>query len=66
MRHEMKSSKQQVESIPQNGSEQDYVLGLLRKFNLPVTRDNYLNLAYPDGVPDALDETTLPPEIRKA
>jgi hypothetical protein len=43
----------------------DYVLGLLKKFNLPLTRENYLGLAYPDGVPEDLDETTLPAEIRK-
>ena len=62
----MKSSEQQVESSPQNGKDKDYVLDLLRKFNLPLTRDNYLGLAYPDGVPDDLDETSLPTEIRKA
>jgi hypothetical protein len=45
-------------------SEPDYVLDLLKQFNLPVTRENYLELAYPEGVPVDLDETTLPEQIR--
>jgi hypothetical protein len=45
-------------------SEPDYVLDLLEQFNLPVTRENYLELAYPEGVPEDLDETTLPERIR--
>ena len=50
-------------------SEQDYVLDLLRQFNLPLTRENYLNLAYPEGLPedwDAAGETSLPEEVRKS
>ena len=62
----MKSSEMPVESDLQSGKEPDYVLDLLKQFNLPVTRENYLGLAYPEGVPDDLDETTLPPEIRLA
>jgi hypothetical protein len=61
----MKSSELQAASTPPSGSEQDYVLELLKKFNLPVTRENYLGLAYPDGVPPELDESSLPPEIRQ-
>ena len=61
----MKSSDLQAESTPQNGNGPDYVLGLLKKFNLPLTRDNYLGLAYPEGVPPDLEETTLPLEIRQ-
>lgn len=62
----MKSSESPVASTPPSGSEPDYVLGLLQKFNLPLTRDNYLGLAYPEGVPQDLDETSLPQEIRQA
>ncbi len=62
----MKSLEPQVESTPQNGSGPDFVLALLEKFKVPVTRENYLDLAYPDGVPVDLDETSLPPEIRQA
>lgn len=62
----MRSSEQQVESMPPNGSGPDYVLNLLKQFNLPLTRDNYLGLAYPDGAPPDLDETSLPPEIQQA
>lgn len=46
------------------GKEPDYVLDLLKQFNLPVTRENYLGLAYPEGVPEDLDETSLPEQIR--
>lgn len=60
----MKSSELQAASTLPSGSEPDYVLELLQKFRLPVTRENYLGLAYPEGLPDDLDETTLPPEIR--
>ena len=50
-------------------NEQDHVLDLLRQFNMPVTRKNYLNLAYPDGLPadwGAEGEAGLPKEIRKS
>ena len=49
-------------------SEQDHVLDLLRQFNIPVTRENYLDLAYPEGFPDdwgSEGEAGLPIEIRK-
>lgn len=62
----MKLSEPQAVSTPQSGSEPDYVLDLLKKFKLPVTRENYLELAYPEGVPKDLDETSLPQEIRQA
>jgi len=48
--------------------EQDHVLDLLRHFNMPVTRENYLDLAYPEGLPEdwgAEGEAGLPKEIRK-
>jgi hypothetical protein len=62
----MKSSEQQVESSPPSGSEPDYVLDLLKQAGLPLTRENYLGLAYPEGVPEDLDESSLPEQIRQA
>ena len=62
----MKSSNKQAVSTPQSGSEPDFVLDLLKKFNLPLTRENYLDLAYPEGAPEDLDESSLPQEIRQA
>ena len=65
----MKYSNQQMELTPQSGNEQDYVLNLLTKFNLPVTRENYLGLAYPEGLPQtwgAENEAELPKEIQVA
>lgn len=62
----MKSLQSQAVLTPQNGSEPDYVLDLLKKFNLPVTRENYLGLAYPEGVPLELEEFSLPAEIQQA
>ncbi len=50
-------------------NEPDFVLDLLNKFGLPLTRENYLGLAYPEGLPEgwgAEGETGLPEEIRKA
>jgi hypothetical protein len=61
----MKYSEQPEASKPQSGSEPDYVLDLLKKFNLELTRENYLGLAYPEGVPQDLDESSLPLEIRQ-
>ena len=59
-----------VENSPvSEGKGPDYVLDLLKKFNLPLTRDNYLGLAYPDGLPEdwgAEGEAGLPEEIRKS
>lgn len=51
------------------GKESDYVLLQLKKFNIPLTRENYLNLAYPEGLPEdwgAEGEASLPKEIRNA
>ena len=62
----MKSSESPAASTLQSGSEPDYVLDLLKQFNLPLTRENYLGLAYPEGVPQDLEESSLPPEIRQA
>ena len=50
-------------------SEPDFVLDLLKKYGLPLTRENYLGLAYPEGLPEdwgAEGEAGLPEEISKA
>ena len=50
-------------------SEQDHVLNLLKQFNMPVTRENYLNLAYPEGLPAnwrAEGEAGLPEKLSKS
>jgi hypothetical protein len=60
----MTPSDRPVESAHRGGKQLDYVVQLLQKFNLPLTRENYLELAYPEGVPEDLDETTLPEQIR--
>ena len=63
----MQLSNQQVESTPQSGSqlEEDFVVELLQQAGMPLTRDNYLGLAYPEGVPEDLDESSLPPQIQQ-
>ena len=51
--------------MPESGNQVDFVLEGLKKYGIPLTRDNYLGLAYPDWVPEDLDESSLPPEIRQ-
>jgi len=65
----MKYSEPQIESTPQSGKEPDYVLDLLKQFQIPLTRENYLGLAYPEGLPEtwgAENEIQLPKEIQTA
>ena len=57
-------SKKLLNTASAIGCDQDYVLALIKKFRLPLTRENYLGLAYPEGVPKDLDENSLPREIR--
>ena len=49
---------------PRSQTDSDYVILLLKKFGLPLTRENYLGLAYPEGIPEDLNEASLPVEIR--
>ena len=44
---------------------QDPIIEALKVFNLPLTRQNYLELSYPDGIPESSAELeeSLPPEI---
>lgn len=58
----MKSSKQVQTKVPesQNGQGDDFVVTLLKKAGLPVTRENYIGLAYPEGLPDDFGEDQIP------
>jgi hypothetical protein len=64
----MQSSKQaqtkelasQSGQEPQSDGNEDYVVKLLKKAGLPVTRQNYIGLAYPDGLPKDFGEEKLP------
>jgi len=35
-----------------NGKSDDHVVNLLIKYGMPVTKENYISLAYPDGMPE--------------
>ena len=45
---------------------QDPIIEALKVLNLPLTRQNYLELSYPDGIPESSAELeeSLPAEIR--
>ena len=46
----------------------DPLVSLMKRFNIPITRENYLNLAYMGEVPEELgaeQEADLPPEIQR-
>lgn len=46
----------------------DAVVKLLAKSNVPVTRENYIALAYPDGPPEDWSqelEAQLPPQLQE-
>lgn len=54
-----------VESIPLTGP--DPLLEHMKARQIPLTRKNYLDLAYPEGAPDPMPgelEALLPPGIR--
>ena len=62
-----KSSTSPEDSTNQSGSS-DPVLAYLKKNNVPLTRENYLDLAYLGDPPEELDaeaEALLPEEIRE-
>jgi hypothetical protein len=45
------------------------VVKLMKRYQIPVTRKNYLNLAYMGDVPEELSaeqEAELPPELQRA
>ena len=66
MRQEMQSNKEQAASIPQRGN--DPMVDLMTKYKIPLTRQNYLDLAYFGDVPKELSaeqELELPERFRK-
>lgn len=51
-----------------NGKSEDHILAAMQKHNIPVTLDNYLGLAYPEGLPQDYGHEhhmQLPEEIRQ-
>lgn len=42
----------------------DEMIALMREANIPLTRDNYLNLIYFGDVPEDLDESDIPELFR--
>ena len=51
-----------------NGKSNDLILESMKKHGIPVTFENYMGLAYPEGIPDNFgheDHMNLPEEIRK-
>lgn len=53
--------------MSQHGMEnKDAIITSLEKHGIPVTRENYLNLAYFGDTPAHLNEADLPEQIRKA
>jgi hypothetical protein len=55
-----------VVSTPQAGSD-DGVLALMKRFNLPMTREQYIELAYMGEVPEQIgaeEEAGLPEQFQ--
>ena len=53
---------------PQAGSSSDGVIALMRKFNLPMTREQYIELAYFGQAPEEFGaelEEELPEQFRR-
>jgi hypothetical protein len=63
----MSQQKAEESSRTRTGSHPDPLVNWLRKNGFPVTRENYLEMAYPTGLPEpwgAELEAQLPPELR--
>jgi hypothetical protein len=70
MMQEQKSRAARAASRNQTGSGGEYspTIELMAFLGIPVTRQGFLNLAYPEGLPDpwtAEDEEGLPPQLRQ-
>jgi hypothetical protein len=51
-----------------NGNNKDLILESMKKHGIPVTFENYMGLAYPEGLPDDYgheNHMQLPKEIRQ-
>ena len=68
MTHEPKSPNSQAESTRQTGTDQaDVVLHMMKRDGIPLTRANYLAMAYPEGMPQPWSaelEAELPQSLR--
>ena len=49
-----------------NQAGPDSIINYMRNNDIEVTAENYLDLAYPFGVPENFDPSELPPELRPA
>ncbi len=59
---------EQAVSGPQPGNNSDGILAVMRKFNLPMTREQYIELAYFGEAPEIFGselEEELPEQFRK-
>ena len=62
-----RSSNEQTTSVHHIGFG-DSIMDMLRSCNIPVTRENYLNLAYMGEPPEELsaeEEANLPPMLQR-
>lgn len=51
-----------------NGKNNDFILEGMKRHGIPVTFENYMGLAYPEGLPEDYgheNHMQLPEEIRK-
>jgi hypothetical protein len=49
-------------------NEEDLLLATMKRHNIPITLENYLGLAYPEGLPENYGQENhmqLPEEIRQ-
>jgi hypothetical protein len=63
-----KSSTRPAASGRPIGTSDDHVLVMMRRFGWPMTRENYLEMAYMGNPPAKLgpeEEAELPPQFRK-
>ena len=61
-------NSQEELSLPR-GSARDPILAMMRRLGIPLTREKYLAIAYPEGLPKewgAELEAQLPLEIQKS
>lgn len=57
-----------VASTPQPGSSEDGVLALMKKFDLPMTREQYIELAFLGEEPEIFGaelEEAMPEQFRR-
>ena len=52
----------------QNGNEEDPTIEAMKMSGIKITRENYLNYIFPDGVPEAYGaelEAEMPEELKE-